>query len=90
MSALEAYLDDLAERPAGALVVKLARQPGSRESRYAQLLCGPVAADALPARVLTPADPAGVELDELRGEVRQLRRLVDHLYRELGVAEPGA
>ncbi len=44
ISALEAYLDEMAEsrgdRPPGALVVQLPRQPGSREHRYAHLLSG--------------------------------------------------
>lgn len=39
-SSVEAYLDELASRPAGALVVRLARAPGARESRWAHLLCG--------------------------------------------------
>src|SRR5918992_1449728 len=40
ISAVEAFLHELAERPAGALVVELARQPGSRENRWAHLLSG--------------------------------------------------
>ncbi len=40
-SALEAFLDELAAWPAGALVLLLPRQPGARESRWAQLLSGP-------------------------------------------------
>lgn len=90
ISSLEAYLDELAERPAGALVVKLPRQPGSRESRYAHLLCGPVEAALEPERGQTPAPSRGGELEALRAEVTELRRLVDHLYRELGVTEPDA
>ncbi|MGE0801922.1 MAG: YceH family protein [Lautropia sp.] len=43
-SSVEAFLQELAERPAGALVVLLARQPGTREARWAHLLCGPVVA----------------------------------------------
>ncbi|MFK7962352.1 MAG: YceH family protein [Burkholderiaceae bacterium] len=39
-SSVEAYLNELAERKDGPLVVKLPRQPGARESRWAQLLCG--------------------------------------------------
>ena len=34
-SAVQGFLDELANRPAGALVVQLPRQPGSRESRWA-------------------------------------------------------
>jgi len=44
-SALEAFLAELAEWSAGALVVRLPRRPGEREPRWAHLLCGPVAAD---------------------------------------------
>jgi len=40
VSAVEAYLDELAARQPQAFVVKLARQPGSRESRWMHLLCG--------------------------------------------------
>jgi uncharacterized protein YceH (UPF0502 family) len=40
VSAVEAYLDELAQRQPQAFVVRLARQPGSRESRWMHLLCG--------------------------------------------------
>ena len=40
ISSVEAFLDELAARPAGALVVKLSRLPGARESRWAHLLAG--------------------------------------------------
>ncbi|GAA4410581.1 YceH family protein [Quisquiliibacterium transsilvanicum] len=43
-SALEAFLEELAAWPAGALVSRLARQPGAREQRWVQLLCGAPAA----------------------------------------------
>jgi hypothetical protein len=39
-SAVEGYLDELANRETGALAVRLPRQPGSREPRWAHLLCG--------------------------------------------------
>lgn len=93
ISALEGYLDELAERPAGALVMKLAKQPGSREHRYAHLLCGEVAFATTPVTG-DSEEPRAVghaaELTRLRTEVTELRRLVDHLYAELGVAEPPA
>ena len=44
VSSIEAYLQELAARPAGALVALLPRQPGTRESRWAHLLCGAPAA----------------------------------------------
>ena len=49
ISAVEGFLQELAARPAGALVLELPRQPGSRENRWAQLLCGAPAAGHAPA-----------------------------------------
>jgi len=40
ISSVEAFLDELAERAQGGLVIKLPRQPGSRENRWAHLLAG--------------------------------------------------
>jgi hypothetical protein len=39
-SSVEAYLDELAARSSGSLVMRLPKQPGSREHRWAHLLCG--------------------------------------------------
>jgi len=39
-SAVEAYLEELASRESGALALRLTRQPGAREPRWAHLLCG--------------------------------------------------
>ena len=39
-STVEAYLEELAARSSGALVIKLPKQHGSREHRWAHLLCG--------------------------------------------------
>ena len=38
---LEMILQDLANRPDGAVVVRLPRQPGQKEARYQHLFCGP-------------------------------------------------
>lgn len=40
ISAAEAFLNELAERPAGALVAELPRAPGTRETRWAHRLAG--------------------------------------------------
>jgi uncharacterized protein len=92
ISSVEAYLEEMAARSAGALVVKLAKQPGSREHRWAHLLCGPVDADA---HVAARSDDDGVTTGELatlksnmaqlRDELAELRALVERLYQELGV-----
>lgn len=54
ISAVQAFLDELAARPEGALVAMLPRQAGTREVRWAHLLSGPLAA-AEPAAAGTPA-----------------------------------
>src|ERR1700704_5529528 len=40
ISAVQGFLEELAARPAGPLVVQLARLPGARENRWAHLLSG--------------------------------------------------
>jgi uncharacterized protein YceH (UPF0502 family) len=93
-SAVEAFLDELAERAAekgGPLALKLPRAPGAREPRWVHLLCGPVdvasyAVAATPAGT-EPAAPSG-ELAALRAEVDRLQVLVDHLYEQLGMGRP--
>lgn len=40
ISAVQGFLEELAGRPAGPLVVELARLPGAREDRWAHLLSG--------------------------------------------------
>lgn len=90
ISALEAYLEEMATRPAGALVVKLAKQPGSREHRYAHLLGGTPGIETMAPALEEDADSARrsasqADVAQLRNEVGQLRRLVDRLYSELGI-----
>lgn len=94
ISAVEAFLHELAGRPAGALVAELPRQPGARENRWAHLLSGaPVIAE--PAHAAMAASPADISLGEiaalkanvarLEAEVGELRVLVARLCSELGV-----
>ena len=49
ISAVEGFLNELAARDAGALVVELPRQPGTRETRWAHLLAGPPAPETAAA-----------------------------------------
>lgn len=96
ISAVEAFLAELAERAAGPLVVELARQPGARENRWAHLLSGPPAPEATLAATAAdePArDAAGSELAALRAEVarlsgdlEELRSTVVKLCTELGIS----
>jgi len=78
ISSVEAYLRELAERPAGALVVEMARLPGSREARWAHLFSGPpVARDTDGALEVPRADAIG------NSEVAALRKDVEGLGREV-------
>ena len=90
ISSVEAFLEELATRPeaqGGALVVKLTRRPGERESRWAHLLGGPVSADQGPAAAATgqslqvEVQRLAAELALLRDEVSALRELVQRLTR---------
>lgn len=93
ISAMEAYLEELAARSRGALAVKLPRRPGEREARWAHLLCGPVEAEAGAGEAMGDESVTAGELASLKGRVNhleaeaaELRALVERLYAELGVA----
>ena len=85
ISSVEGFLEELAEREA-PLAIKLPRAPGARESRWAQLLCGPVELPAAGAYV-APAAARDAELEALRAEVDLLKRQVARLMSELGLQE---
>ena len=95
ISSVEGFLDELAARADGALVVELARAPGARETRWAHLLSGPPTQATAPVdeSVATGDRVAVGELVALRtavtrleDEVARLRGTVDRLLRELGLA----
>jgi uncharacterized protein YceH (UPF0502 family) len=96
ISSVEAFLDELQGRSAdkgGPLVVKLPRQAGSREPRWAHLLCGSVAAtgagadEAASAPIESPA--LATRVAALEAEVAMLRSAVQDVRRELGLSPPG-
>ena len=75
ISAAEGFLNELAARPAGALVVLLPRQPGARESRWAHLLSG------VPSSEVSDSPPEEelslkTRVERLEAEVAALRELV--------------
>ena len=94
ISSVEAFLRELAERPAGALVIELPRQPGSRENRWAHLLSGaPVVQES--AQAVAPPDSISFGVSELaavkanvarlEAEVAALKSLLAKVCAELGI-----
>jgi hypothetical protein len=77
ISAVEAFLEELAARPEGALVVELPRLPGSRENRWAHLLSGQPAGGFVP--VLPAAASRGDEIRQLSERVAALEAEVAEL-----------
>lgn len=86
ISATEGFLAELAQRPGGALVVELPRQPGARENRWAHLLSGPVAtaasgansgaaaaANLQQATPMQDGEPPLEQITQLRIELGELR-----------------
>ena len=95
ISSVEGFLEEMQDRAdakGGPLVIKLARAPGSREARWAHLLCGPVES----AASLEHSAPAGSAEDEiahlqarvgaLEAQLHQLQQTVERLCSELGIS----
>jgi uncharacterized protein YceH (UPF0502 family) len=93
ISAVEAFLDELVERPAGALVRELPRLPGTRETRWTHLLSGappaetPAAATPEAGDAVTVSEIAALRsnVDRLESEVADLRQAVARIAKELGL-----
>jgi len=92
ISSVEGFLDELAERPAGALVIKLPRLPGARENRWAHLLSGEPAIDDVPSAAVSGTDASLGEVAALRAnvsrleaEVAELKAFVLRMASELGI-----
>ena len=97
ISAVEGFLQELAERPEGAMVLELPRQPGSRENRWAHLLSGTPAIEEMAAAASPSSEPsADVTVGELAAlkanvarlvaEVDALKGVVGKLCAELGIS----
>ncbi len=92
ISSVEGFLEELQDRSVekgGALVVKLARAPGTREQRWAHLLCGPVDSSQIGESAGSSSRGNSERLERLEAEVAQLRETVEKLCHELGVSPPG-
>ena len=101
IGSVEAFLDELAARPAGALVRKLPRAPGAREQRWMHLLGAHAPAGEIPD---TQGDDAGgaapagdavaagevaalrAQVLRLEGEVSRLREQLARVMSELGLS----
>ncbi len=93
ISSVEAYLEEMAAKQPAALVRELPRAPGTRETRWCQLLGGDAAANmagnaADNAGAATPTrsdattganDDLAARVAVLESEVRELRALVESL-----------
>ena len=85
MAEVESTLENLANREDGPYVIRLAREPGKRESRYMHLFCGEVdeavaAADQLPAA----SGDLQARVEALETEVAELKQRLDSLLAHLG------
>jgi len=91
-SAVEGFLEELASRPAGALVMELPRQAGARETRWCHLLSGAPAIEAQApvssiGGAIVSAMPVA-DLDELRAEIARLRADLETLKEAVAMLTP--
>ena len=95
ISSVEVFLNELRDRAAAALVIELPRRPGSRENRWAHLLCGAPDIEAVPTAAagdVTVGELAALKANvaRLESEVAQLKATVAKLCSELGVTVSSA
>ena len=89
LTEVESCLERLMHFEPDPLAVRLPRQPGAKESRYAHLLSGPpeIPATPVPAAAGTMDDDRigkiEARVEEIAGELRQLRSEFDELMRQL-------
>jgi uncharacterized protein YceH (UPF0502 family) len=79
----EEALQALAARQPQPLVVKLPRQPGTKEPRYAHLLSGPVDALSAPAAAELRPEPARLVVQAENERITKLEREIVELRDEL-------
>ena len=93
ISAVEGFLEELAGRPAGPLVLQLPRLPGARENRWAHLLSGTPKIEASAGEARTPREPPSLgeiaalkaQVARLDSDVAALKALVARMSAELGI-----
>ena len=91
---VEALLNELAERPEGALVAEVPRQPGSRENRWMHLLSGtpPVQSSSevglsagSPSPGISELAAVKANVARLEAELRELKDQVAKVCAQLGI-----
>ncbi|MCC6922644.1 MAG: YceH family protein [Nitrosomonas sp.] len=82
ISSVESFLEELTERQEGSLVVKLPRQPGSRENRWMHLLSGMPETYSDPATERREMHHA-IECTVTESDFAELKSRVMHLETEL-------
>ena len=95
ISSVEAFLHELAERPAGALVRELPRQPGARENRWMHLLSGAPEVQESASGAAAPAGAVDLGVSELatlkakvarlENDMSELQALVAKIASDLGI-----
>jgi uncharacterized protein YceH (UPF0502 family) len=84
ISAVQGFLDELAARPSGPLVVELPRLPGARENRWAHLLSGTPKVEVVPSTPKT--DDLASTVARLESELAALKELVARIAKQLGIS----
>ncbi|MCR1303425.1 MULTISPECIES: YceH family protein [Enterobacter] len=86
MQDVEQTLEGLATRDDGPYVVRLAREPGKRESRYMHLFCGEVESSTMTtdAESAVINDSLTARVEALEDEVAGLKQRLDALLAHLG------
>ncbi|PHV09996.1 YceH family protein [Chitinimonas sp. BJB300] len=86
ISTVEAFLQELAARPAAALVMELPRQPGARENRWAHLLSGEPQFETTSSMAMPQPSQHALEgrVAALETELAALRATVTELQAALG------
>ncbi|MEB7910939.1 YceH family protein [Citrobacter portucalensis] len=85
MAEVESTLENLVNREDGPYVIRLAREPGKRESRYMHLFCGEVD-EAIAAADEPPVASGDLQarVEALETEVAELKQRLDSLLAHLG------
>ncbi|MDK9357174.1 MULTISPECIES: YceH family protein [Lelliottia] len=86
MQEVEQTLENLAAREDGPFVLRLAREPGKRESRYMHLFSGDVETLINVVEAVSPAEDEtlAARVEALENEVAELKQRLDSLLAHLG------